>query len=259
MNTTNHPKLIGRGENIAAELNSIQEVAAFIIEHGMRGNVQITYDDGRPFLDTFGIFINKIADMAYREKLLEILIPMQLRAEQEAFGCAEEPPLRELTQDEVDVMCAKHVLWLQDAGGEQANFSGCKIKGIELLHRNLMNAVLSNAVFSACDLSCCELIGSNCAETVFEDCTLDDIAADDADFSSAELKRTSMKGAFICHADFYSAAFKSCNLDSAHLQNCCFDTAEFENTDLEMAYVQNPSYNHAEWSGDVQPVMGEIF
>ena len=77
----NHPKLIGKANNIAEELRSIEDVARFIIGQGQRGDVQITYEDGRPFLNTFGMYIDRIADMNYRERLLKILIPMQQEIE----------------------------------------------------------------------------------------------------------------------------------------------------------------------------------
>lgn len=43
--------------------------------------------DGTPFLDTFGIYINKITDMEYREELLKVLIPMQHEVELSCFDC----------------------------------------------------------------------------------------------------------------------------------------------------------------------------
>ena len=43
----------------------------------MSGDVTITYEDGTPFLNTFGIYIDRISDMEYRSELLKILIPMQ--------------------------------------------------------------------------------------------------------------------------------------------------------------------------------------
>lgn len=58
--------------------HSVQEVAEFICRHGRQGDLEITYDDNTPFLTTCGIYIDKIADMDYRESLLEVLIPMQI-------------------------------------------------------------------------------------------------------------------------------------------------------------------------------------
>lgn len=72
-----YPLLIGHSLAGRTRLHNIQEVAAFICTHGQYSDLRITQKDGTPFLDTFGIYINKIADMAYREELLKVLIPMQ--------------------------------------------------------------------------------------------------------------------------------------------------------------------------------------
>lgn len=257
-----HPRLIGHGvDDVTAELNSIEETARFIMEQGQRGDVRITYDDGRPFLDTFGFYINRIADMQYREKLLEILIPMQHEIEMKAFGQALDLPpppddtLRLLTQEEIDVICANHVLWLHDAGGQQADFSGCMLKGAKLLHRNLMNAVFTGARLSACDLRDSEINFSNFSDAYIDACNMDGVMGDEANFSNAALIETSMKHSFMTHADFTDAQFRKCMLDTARLQNCCFDGTEFEQTDTELAYLTNPSYDQSEWSQDEQPAM----
>lgn len=78
MNTSKkHPKLIGLSHHDERELNSIEEVAKYICEKGVSSDVTITYEDGSPFLNTFGIYIDKISDMNYRSELLKVLIPMQ--------------------------------------------------------------------------------------------------------------------------------------------------------------------------------------
>ena len=72
-----YPLLIGHSLAGRTRLRNIDEVANFICTHGQYGDLTITQADGTPFLDTFGIYINKIADMDYREELLKVLIPMQ--------------------------------------------------------------------------------------------------------------------------------------------------------------------------------------
>lgn len=72
-----HPRLIGMSDRDERELNSIEEVAKYICEKGASGDVTITYEDGTPFLNTFGIYIDRISDMEYRSELLKVLIPMQ--------------------------------------------------------------------------------------------------------------------------------------------------------------------------------------
>ena len=73
----NYETLIGIAEEEEKELHGVQEVAEFIYRNGMLGDVTILTEDGIPFITTFGIFLNRIADMEYREELLKVLVPMQ--------------------------------------------------------------------------------------------------------------------------------------------------------------------------------------
>lgn len=68
------------------KLRSIQEVADFICDKGTHnGNLVITTADNVPFIETFGIYLNRIEDAAYRAKLLEVLIPMQMKLDESHF------------------------------------------------------------------------------------------------------------------------------------------------------------------------------
>ena len=86
-----HPTLIGWSDNGERELHSVEEVTSFICQEGQEGDVEITLEDGSPFLDTFGIYLNRIADMDYRVELLKVLIPMQHEVEQRAFFGHDDP------------------------------------------------------------------------------------------------------------------------------------------------------------------------
>ena len=81
-----HPTLLGVGGGEAAELHSVQEVAQFIYEKGLHSDVLITREDGTPFITTFGIFLDKIADMDYREELLKELVPLQMGEQDGGMG-----------------------------------------------------------------------------------------------------------------------------------------------------------------------------
>ena len=76
-----YPLLIGHSSQGNHELHSIQEVADFICTQGLESDLLITQEDGSYFLNTFGIYIDRIADMEYREALLKVLIPMQMELE----------------------------------------------------------------------------------------------------------------------------------------------------------------------------------
>jgi hypothetical protein len=72
-----YPVLYGLSDQEERELHSVEDVARFICDNGTVSDVVVTKPDGTQLLDTFGIYINRISDMEYREDLLKVLIPMQ--------------------------------------------------------------------------------------------------------------------------------------------------------------------------------------
>ena len=85
-----YPHLVGYAIDGNKRLRSIEAVAEFICTHGQYGDVRITTMEGNELLDTFGIYINKISDMEYREELLKVLVPMQHEVENAAFSDDED-------------------------------------------------------------------------------------------------------------------------------------------------------------------------
>ena len=81
VNSKTHPKLIGSSNVRNKKLNSVQEVAEFIIKDGQYGDVTVKYADGPPLLETDGIYVTGITDLAYAIKLFEILLPMIKKVE----------------------------------------------------------------------------------------------------------------------------------------------------------------------------------
>ena len=72
-----YARLFGISDYDERELFSVQEVAEFICEEGKHSDVSIYQENSALLLNTFGLFLNKITDMEYREELLKVLIPMQ--------------------------------------------------------------------------------------------------------------------------------------------------------------------------------------
>ncbi len=62
INTKQHPLLFGYcdSDKSGTKLKSVEDVAKYIIEKGVSEDVRITHQDGTPFLDTFGVFINRM-------------------------------------------------------------------------------------------------------------------------------------------------------------------------------------------------------
>ncbi len=73
-----YPLLIGHSDRGNKRLHNKEEVADFICKHGLEGDLLITFEDGRFFLNTFGIYLNRIVDMEYRDELKKVLVPKQM-------------------------------------------------------------------------------------------------------------------------------------------------------------------------------------
>ena len=58
-------------------LRNTQEVAEFICYAGEYGDVTVTDENGVLLLSTYGMYIDKIVDLEYRDELLKVLVPPQ--------------------------------------------------------------------------------------------------------------------------------------------------------------------------------------
>ena len=97
MNVTDkYPLLIGYSPAGRTSLHSLQDVADFICTQGLYDDLLITTAGGEPFISTFGIYINRIADMEYREQLLKVLIPVQKELDGTAEIYESEEPTNEM-------------------------------------------------------------------------------------------------------------------------------------------------------------------
>ena len=83
-----YPVLIGHSERACKKLFTMEQVADFICEQGLYGEVTIETPEGLMLISTYGIYLDKVTDMEYRAQLLEILEPKQHALEKAEFGFA---------------------------------------------------------------------------------------------------------------------------------------------------------------------------
>ena len=136
-------------------------------------------------------------------------------------------PRRALTQEEADIMLAKHILWLNDAGGIQADFSNCLVRGLNLAHKNMMNVAMDNARFVDTDLQGAELNFSVANDTRFENCNLEDVTAEECEFKNTVFSKCKMSGGTYTHSDLSDAVMIECKMEYGSFQNCCTDGTNF--------------------------------
>lgn len=82
-----YTNLIGYSESTVKDLHGIEEVAKFICEEGLNGDVEIITSDGDLFITTYGIYLDKVADADYRSELVEVLVPMQKKLDGSDVCC----------------------------------------------------------------------------------------------------------------------------------------------------------------------------
>lgn len=163
----------------------------------------------------------------------------------------DESKYRELTKDEVDIILAKHMLFLHDAGAEQANFSGCLIKDMELPHALFNNADMSNAVFVDCNLSEADLNFASAHGAKFIRCDLSHMYGDEVDFSYAQFTDCDMRQGLTMHANYTGADFNHCNVERLLLQGCCLARTGWNGTDESVANRQGAVYSVEEYNSEL--------
>lgn len=161
----------------------------------------------------------------------------------------QEPiqPIKKLTSEEVEIMLAKHVLWLHDAGGEQADFSNCEIYDMDLESYRLSNAIFKNAVIKNTSLRCAEMQGTDFENALLEVCDISHVIPEDANFKGASFK--------VC--DMQATVFKKCNMkdvtffqvatSDCRMNNCCIENVKIRNKDSQKISLQECSRDESEW------------
>ena len=165
----------------------------------------------------------------------------------------DESQYRELTSEDVDIMLAKHMLYMRDAGGEHANFSGCLIKNKGLSHAVFNGAIISNAAFVDCDFTEADLNFVTAHGTKFINCDMENIYGDEADFSYAQFTNCDMRHALTTHANYTGADFNQCNVERMLLQGCCLARVNWNGTDETVASRQGAVYTVEEYNGEQLP------
>lgn len=163
----------------------------------------------------------------------------------------DEQSLRKLTSEEVEIMCAKHILWLHDAGGEQADFSNCLLADINLSRKNLINAVFNGAKLNNVNLQDAELCFAVCNGTKFYHCDLTDVIAEEAEFKDAECIGTDFDNGCFTHSNFSNAKFCDCSMNGSSLYKCCLDGTDFGEMYLGSTNTNGCSYDERYWSAEL--------
>ena len=166
--------------------------------------------------------------------------------------------LKQPTEKEIELMYAKHLLWLQEAGGEQADFSNCLLREMDLSHRNWENAVFENAKLVGVNLQETDLSYSACNGARFYQCDGTGLRAEESEFKDAKFYRCELSSALFLHSNLTKANFTHCSAVDVTFQSCCIEETVFGHFDEGPVYQSSCSEDEKDWLAAEQGVGQEL-
>jgi len=119
-----------------------------------------------------------------------------------------------LTQDDLNAMCARHILWrLNQPDGVRADFSGQRLEELDF-ERYLFRG----ASFIGADIRQC-----NMQDGVFDDCDFTGAVIRDTDADGSCFHNANFSQATLINCSFYAIGCDECKFNGARLEGCGFD------------------------------------
>ena len=217
----NQDTLTEQGKKDWADVLSAKVVKIFEGDYGVQ--ISITGCDAERVKDFSYMLAGYCSDEDYRK---------WVTGEEEKEVISTDDKV-ELSDQEIRLKCAKHLLWLNDEeGGEKADFSNCHIKNKNLADVNLNSAGFNGCVIENCILKSAELNFADMTDAKIMDTNLSYTTMDEAVFRGAELHRCNLSQVIAYHANFAQAVLDKCDLFNSHFHNSCFDETAFKKTNV---------------------------
>lgn len=168
-----------------------------------------------------------------------------------------EQPLRELTEEEFKVACAKHLLWAYGAGGEQADFRNCEFYGTNFANLDLNNALFDGAVFKWCNMHDASLCFASFQGCTFLGCSGHDLTAEEANFRDTIFDHCNLSGAVMTHSDFSNVVFQDCEMDHASMQNSLITGMILRDSASPSLNMFGTTIDEEEWNGQSEESLSQ--
>lgn len=163
--------------------------------------------------------------------------------------------LKHLTADDLAILHAKHTLWVYGVGGEQADFSHCRIAGLSFGDMQFNGACFRDAVLEDVDLSGTGACNADFTGARFVHCRMDGLVAEECDFQNAVFENCTLAQAHLAHSNLTGATMKDCLLCGTDMRRCCIENLSLEDTELEDAYTQGAMTKEQDWQQNCSPCM----
>lgn len=155
--------------------------------------------------------------------------------------------LRTITQDELEVMYAKHILFNHGEGGEKADFTNCRLTNLDLQFMQLNGAIFDDALLENVKMGSAGVCFGSFQKTRFVQCKMEGIYAEEANFSGASFQDCNMQRGIYTHSNFANTKFTNTELWMADLPLCCIEGSSILQNDTSGLNLSGATMKEQEW------------
>ena len=138
-----------------------------------------------------------------------------------------------LYQDDIDIMEAKHILWMHDAGGEQADFRGCEMDGIDFKDKTFAGAIFDDCIITNSDFENAMLMSASFNQAEINKCDFTNATAEEVKAKNAAFIDCTFNQADFIESDFNGTRFDNCDFSCISMEKSCIKGTEFFGTEPE--------------------------
>ena len=158
--------------------------------------------------------------------------------------------MRVLTQDDVEIMYAKHILFNHDEGGEKADFSGCRLTNLDMRHMQLNGADFTGALLEGVRMNDAGLCFCTFRDAKLVGCNLNGAIAEESDFCGATFTECKMRNGIFTHSNFAHTSFQDTDLWMSSFASCCIENSSIMDTETEGVNLSGASEDEESWVND---------
>jgi len=229
------PALAAYGEKVQRYLDTC--VVQALDEHDDQATYEFSYAELRDGFegggldqDVFTAMLQarpEVVDMDVNGDALSVVLSL------EAIQEHEDSKLRVLSEDEVIIMHAKHTLWRYGVGGKQADFTGCRLSGLDLHEMNFDGADFRGALIENCDMRNVQANSADFCGCRFMNCTMDYFTAEDSNFSDAKFVECNIVGGRLAESQFQRTIVMDSDLTNADMTDADVKTIDIQDTETK--------------------------
>ena len=241
-----HPSLAQFNKNMVEAVDEQVEKALRYQKQGQYSFPESELYDKEPF--NMDVFISMLAERpeinmsGQDDDKVRIVVAPKFAYEE------DDSHLKVITQKEFELIYAKHLLWLDNGSGEQADFSNCLLRDLEMSDRWLENMIFDNAKIIDSRMNGANVNASSFKGTRIIKTECMEMTAIDSDFTGAKFSNCDLSRADMTSSNLTKTAFWDCDFYNSVLRESCLEKTKFHRTDIEDCDTTDCVYDEQEWT-----------